>query len=106
MIGDGDLLMGWSDAEDVSEAQSSRTRSIVIDQGSNYESHESTPDPKSLVENVKCDAERTPLGSTRETGRNRKAAARLLEVSYRMMLRKIDRTTRRLPLPRNFRKST
>jgi len=46
---------------------------------------------KSLVNNIKCEAERSAIGlALRKTGWNRKAAARLLQVSYRTLLYKID----------------
>lgn len=55
---------------------------------------------KSLIHNVKCEAERTAIEAALEkTGWNRKAAARLLQVSYRTMLYKIEQYHMRLPKP-------
>ena len=46
---------------------------------------------KSLINSVKCEAERNAIGTAlQKTGWNRKAAARLLQVSYRTLLYKID----------------
>lgn len=46
---------------------------------------------KSLIQSVKCEAERNAIRAALEkTGWNRKAAARLLKVSYRTLLYKID----------------
>lgn len=46
---------------------------------------------KSLIDSVKCEAERNAISSAlQKTGWNRKAAARLLQVSYRTLLYKID----------------
>jgi two-component system, NtrC family, response regulator AtoC len=46
---------------------------------------------KSLIDDVKCEAERTAISTAlHKTGWNRKAAARLLQVSYRTLLYKID----------------
>jgi DNA-binding NtrC family response regulator len=46
---------------------------------------------KSLVQSVRFEAERTAIATALEkTGWNRKAAARLLKVSYRTMLYKIE----------------
>jgi two-component system, NtrC family, response regulator AtoC len=46
---------------------------------------------KSLIDSVKCEAERNAIGTAlQKTGWNRKAAARLLQVSYRTLLYKID----------------
>ena len=47
---------------------------------------------KSLVDSVKSEAEKTAIGLALEKTRwNRKAAARLLSVSYRTLLYKIER---------------
>jgi DNA-binding NtrC family response regulator len=46
---------------------------------------------KSLIQSVKWEAERSAIGTAlQKTGWNRKAAARLLQVSYRTLLYKID----------------
>lgn len=46
---------------------------------------------KNLIQDVKGEAERTAIGTAlQKTGWNRKAAARLLQVSYRTLLYKID----------------
>ena len=46
---------------------------------------------KSLITDIKCEAERNAIGAALErTGWNRKAAARLLKVSYRTILYKIE----------------
>lgn len=46
---------------------------------------------KSLIQNVKSEAERNAIGTAlQKTGWNRKAAARMLQVSYRTLLYKID----------------
>ena len=55
---------------------------------------------KSLVQDVKSEAERSAIGAAlMRTGWNRKAAARLLKVSYRTMLYKIDQYKMRAPQP-------
>jgi two-component system, NtrC family, response regulator AtoC len=55
------------------------------------ESHQGPKSLKSLVQSVKCEAEKSAIGAALErTGWNRKAAARLLEVSYRTLLYKIE----------------
>jgi two-component system, NtrC family, response regulator AtoC len=57
----------------------------------NGESHSGQKSLKSLVQSVKCEAEKNAIGAALErTGWNRKAAARLLEVSYRTLLYKIE----------------
>jgi two-component system, NtrC family, response regulator AtoC len=60
--------------------------------GSSTEDTQSGPKSlKSLVQSLKCEAERNAIGTAlRKTGWNRKAAARLLQVSYRTLLYKIE----------------
>jgi two-component system, NtrC family, response regulator AtoC len=53
---------------------------------------------KSLVQGIKGEAERTAIGAAlTRTGWNRKAAARLLKVSYRTLLYKIEQYQMRAP---------
>jgi two-component system, NtrC family, response regulator AtoC len=53
---------------------------------------------KSLVQGVKSEAERNAIGAAlKRTGWNRKAAARLLRVSYRTLLYKIEQYQMRAP---------
>ena len=55
---------------------------------------------KSLMQGVKWEAERNAIGAAlRRTGWNRKAAARLLKVSYRTLLYKIEQYQMRAPQP-------
>jgi DNA-binding NtrC family response regulator len=57
----------------------------------NGESQHGPKSLKSLVQSVKCETEKNAIGAALErTGWNRKAAARLLEVSYRTLLYKIE----------------
>jgi DNA-binding NtrC family response regulator len=53
---------------------------------------------RSLIQGIKSEAERTAIGAAlKRTGWNRKAAARLLKVSYRTLLYKIDQYQMRAP---------
>ena len=55
---------------------------------------------KSMIQAVKWEAERNAIAAAlKRTGWNRKAAARLLKVSYRTMLYKIDQYKMRAPQP-------
>ena len=55
---------------------------------------------KSLIQGVKVEAERGAIGAALiRTGWNRKAAARLLKVSYRTLLYKIEQYKMRAPQP-------
>jgi two-component system, NtrC family, response regulator AtoC len=59
--------------------------------GENGERSSSPNSLKSLVQSVRCEAERNAIATALEkTGWNRKAAARLLKVSYRTLLYKIE----------------
>jgi len=55
---------------------------------------------KSLIQGIKSEAERNAIGAAlKRTGWNRKAAARLLRVSYRTLLYKIEQYHMRAPEP-------
>src|SRR6185312_6765059 len=55
---------------------------------------------KSMVQTLRCQAERNAIAAALEkTGWNRKAAARLLGVSYRTILYKIDQYEMTAPEP-------
>lgn len=101
MIGDGDLTTDWSNAEGPPGTHSLWTRSIATGPGSKGETCESTAPSKSLktlVANVASEAERSAIAAALEkTGWNRKAAARLLKVSYRTILSKIEQYDMRSP---------
>jgi len=57
----------------------------------NHEEHAASTSLKSLIDSVKCEAESNAIRTAlQKTGWNRKAAARLLQVSYRTLLYKID----------------
>jgi DNA-binding NtrC family response regulator len=63
----------------------------AVDAGENGERSSSLNSLKSLVQSVRCEAERNAIATALEkTGWNRKAAARLLKVSYRTLLYKIE----------------
>ena len=67
-------------------------RSMTQPAAGTIERHESGPKSlKNLIQDVKWEAERNAIGTAlQRTGWNRKAAARLLQVSYRTLLYKID----------------
>ena len=84
-----DLKLGQADANSQkSDGSTATIRSSVM------HVEQTLPYPKSLkslIQNVKSEAERNAIGSAlQKTGWNRKAAARLLQVSYRTLLYKID----------------
>jgi len=71
-----------------------------------WEEKEASPKPgkpeslKSLIQGIKSEAEQNAIGAAlRRTGWNRKAAARLLRVSYRTLLYKIEQYNMRAPEP-------
>ena len=72
-------------------ADASKTVFSRSDMGSPEEGRPGSNSLKSLVNTLKCEAERNAIGTAlQKTGWNRKAAARLLQVSYRTLLYKID----------------
>jgi len=100
LMGDPELSFGTeSDSEDTDSAadsnQSLKGMPAPIVNGS----RETAPSSlKSLVQNVKLEAERNAIAAALEkTGWNRKAAARLLKVSYRTILYKIDQYHMKAP---------
>jgi two-component system response regulator AtoC len=95
VMGDKDLAFGAQKSEDVSEhirpAQNLQPAMAVVDGNGNGGQSSSQHSLKSLVQSVRCEAERSAISTALEkTGWNRKAAARLLKVSYRTLLYKIE----------------
>jgi DNA-binding NtrC family response regulator len=97
MAGGKELPFGGNKpaAEEFGEVETSRSSCAVIPLAS--PGGQSRMDPsdrtslKSMVQSVKLEAERNAIAAALEnTGWNRKAAARLLKVSYRTLLYKID----------------
>lgn len=86
VIGDDDLALKELTRAAGSETRSAMTRSGGIESDSRQDSG-----LKSLVESVKGETERNAIGAALEkTHWNRKAAAKLLKVSYRSLLYKIE----------------
>ena len=90
MIGDEDLSFSEYGIE--RNRENNTSRSLITKP--RYEAEETTAlnkSLKSLIHDVKTEAERNAIAAALEkTGWNRKAAARLLKVSYRTMLYKIE----------------
>jgi two-component system, NtrC family, response regulator AtoC len=88
----GDAELAFNDlgevlpaASDAAQAVTPSSRGDVAQVGNGVKSL------KTLIQNVKSEAERNAIGTAlQKTGWNRKAAARLLQVSYRTLLYKID----------------
>jgi two-component system, NtrC family, response regulator AtoC len=100
IIGDVDATMGWSKGARSNNSGSSQVGSAIGSrQKDGAEASIAAPmSLKSLVKNIKCEAERNVIAAALEkTGWNRKAAARLLKVSYRTMLYKIVEYDMRFP---------
>jgi len=95
VAGESDLAMNESTSNPASENCSSRDSSEVaqdpFSSGGIEQTHVGARSLKSLIHNVKCETERNAIGMTlAKTGWNRKAAARLLKISYRALLYKIE----------------
>jgi len=95
VLGDKELTLGGSEPSSASPGNASPGRSLnLVTPHKEAEAGASASMPKSLkslIQSVKWETERNAIAAALEkTGRNRKAAARLLGVSYRTMLYKID----------------
>jgi two-component system response regulator AtoC len=106
VAGDQELSLGETDsalADSADNTFHSPARRLVMtpreDLGSGQK--QSKPESlKSLIQGIKSEAEQNAIGAAlRRTGWNRKAAARLLRVSYRTLLYKIDQYHMRAPEP-------
>jgi DNA-binding NtrC family response regulator len=74
-------------------------REIDVDEENESGRREAEPESlKSLIQGIKSEAEQNAIGAAlKKTGWNRKAAARLLRVSYRTLLYKIEQYHMRAP---------
>jgi len=93
VMGDKELILATpkSGPGNGNAAQPSEPAGEAFDAGENGERSSSPNSLKSLVQSVRCEAERNAIATALEkTGWNRKAAARLLKVSYRTLLYKIE----------------
>ncbi len=94
----GDADLAFNDLGDelsvvggLAQLNSPQNGKSTIGSGSGVREEAGTRSLKSLIQNVKSEAERNAIGTAlQKTGWNRKAAARLLQVSYRTLLYKID----------------
>jgi len=95
MMGDKELIFATPKSEHAPKngnpAGTSEPASEAFIAGENGERSSSLNSLKSLVQSVRFEAERNAIATALEkTGWNRKAAARLLKVSYRTLLYKIE----------------
>jgi two-component system response regulator AtoC len=82
---------GHSAAREVVTSHFPASKSEEHSKGNLKEPSSGSRSLKSLIQSVKGEAERNAIGTAlQQTGWNRKAAARLLQVSYRTLLYKID----------------
>jgi two-component system, NtrC family, response regulator AtoC len=90
IAGDQQIAMSWLDTA-ASEPANSQRFGSSNGNGKNGESTTAPRSLKSLIQSVKTETEKNAIAAALEKTRwNRKAAARLLKVSYRTMLYKID----------------
>jgi two-component system response regulator AtoC len=95
LTGDKGFTVGapLSRADGIDDVQASGWTGATPRVGPNgaQEDQSSSTSLKSLIDSVKCEAEKNAIGTAlQKTGWNRKAAARLLQVSYRTLLYKIE----------------
>ncbi len=90
-LNDFGLTLSCDDEGRASTARDNPISRLSVDEGVAVEDPVGPQSLKSLIQSVKWEAERNAIGTAlQETGWNRKAAARLLQVSYRTLLYKID----------------
>jgi len=91
------------DAMERSEATPDRMTPVAAGSWEERELGRTGPEPeslKSLIQGIKSEAEQNAIGAAlKRTGWNRKAAARLLRVSYRTLLYKIEQYHMQAPEP-------
>jgi len=90
--GDGELAFGEFESQFAPVRRATSATVTLHSAASEPEEHSNgSRSLKSLIQSVKGEAERTAIGTAlQKTGWNRKAAARLLQVSYRTLLYNID----------------
>jgi two-component system, NtrC family, response regulator AtoC len=95
--------MGLGVADGIDSTPGSRGVRLAATLGEERESGKKRTEPeslKSLIQGIKSEAEQSAIGAAlKRTGWNRKAAARLLRVSYRTLLYKIEQYQMRAPEP-------
>lgn len=95
--------IGLDPAAGAGKAPANRSRAFAVTVPEENELRQKPAEPeslKSLIQGIKSGAEQNAIGAAlKKTGWNRKAAARLLRVSYRTLLYKIDQYQMRAPEP-------
>ena len=100
VAGDEELSFGKPDHFAASDAGNGHSHAMKMPVELHSKEVNATPSLKSLIQSVKSEAERNEIAAALEkTGWNRKAAARLLRVSYRTLLYKIDHYHMSAPQP-------
>jgi two-component system response regulator AtoC len=105
VAGDQELTLGEMGLDSVGVADNTISRTLRLAATSREDSEagqkQTKPESlKSLIQGIKSEAEQNAIGAAlKKTGWNRKAAARLLRVSYRTLLYKIDQYHMRAPEP-------
>lgn len=103
VAGDQGSLLREMPVASVSEDEGAMQKSWAAETSdeSALDSREPRPESlKSMIQNIKSEAEKNAIGAAlKTTGWNRKAAARLLSVSYRTLLYKIEQYQMRAPEP-------
>jgi two-component system response regulator AtoC len=104
VAGDQELTLGEVSldlAADTDNSPAMRPMTLAAMPREGRESGPEQPEPeslKSLIQGIKSEAEQNAIGAAlKRTGWNRKAAARLLRVSYRTLLYKIEQYHMRAP---------
>ncbi|MFZ0771052.1 MAG: sigma-54 dependent transcriptional regulator [Candidatus Sulfotelmatobacter sp.] len=104
VAGDEELTLGEMALDPAGSTGRSGSRPLPLaassEQSGSAQKQSKPESLKSLIQGIKSEAERNAIGAAlKRTGWNRKAAARLLRVSYRTLLYKIDQYNMHAPEP-------
>jgi two-component system response regulator AtoC len=106
VAGDRELILGDTDltradrSENTAGSRARRMAAAPLEERGSGQKQPGSESLKSLIQGIKSEAEQNAIGAAlKRTGWNRKAAARLLRVSYRTLLYKIEQYHMRAPEP-------
>jgi two-component system, NtrC family, response regulator AtoC len=106
VAGDRELILGEMDLtmadrpDNTAGSRATRMVATPLEETSSGQKQPGSESLKSLIQGIKSEAEQNAIGAAlKRTGWNRKAAARLLRVSYRTLLYKIEQYHMRAPEP-------
>jgi two-component system response regulator AtoC len=99
-LGEMDLTLAGRPGNSLGSRGTRMTAATALEERGSGQKQAGSESLKSLIQGIKSEAEQNAIGAAlKKTGWNRKAAARLLRVSYRTLLYKIEQYHMRAPEP-------